>query len=194
MDRKPFPWGFATVCGAVFLWSVLAIVVVGTILTFPPRQSPGDAGTLLTAWLTCLCWFITTVRQLRGWEDRTTKQMSLLGLGSLILHAVIAMYCCHAWSLTTAYEFTEKQSGFGAGLYVNFAVILLWGIDWYFIGRSSPSRFRQRLIRAIRFVTAFIVFNASVVFVSNGPRYFAMVAFVWILFEWIRIKIWPTIR
>ena len=157
-------------------------------LTCSPQLDIRHSATLASAWFASLIWFATTIRQARNRENRTTKWFSLFGLWAMLLHIVISMYLSHGWSLVEAYEFTARQSGVGAGLYVNVAMILLWGIDWYWIGHAKGQTFK-RWILAIRLFIAFIVFNATVVFASSWPRYLAFVAFAWLAFDFFRLNL-----
>ena len=167
-----------TVC-AVTLIAVTAYVVVTLPDVRPlPGENPGltHASVYLTARFSFLFWFLAELSRLRGREDGTVRVLSLTGLVFLVEHTLVVLHGLFEWSMPAAYDFIAKQGGFGPGLYVNFAVVGLWAFDWLTIGRRSTW-----YIKANRFVIAFVLLNATVIFSFTWFRYPAAVAFAWLV-------------
>ncbi|GIW82164.1 MAG: hypothetical protein KatS3mg105_3971 [Gemmatales bacterium] len=100
---------------------------------------------------------------------------------------VCAFHFYHDWSHQKAFEHTERESGFGAGVFVNYLFLLVWAGDalyWWL----APSRYDER--RAwigflVHSFLAFIIFSATVVFGAGGIRWFGAVMFAELGGSWI---------
>jgi hypothetical protein len=88
-----------------------------------------------------------------------------------LLHIAVAFHTAHGWSHARAFDHVERTSGFGPGLYVNYAFAAIWTADvlWSWIALNHYLDRPRWLGRVLVAFMAFIVFNAAVVF-GTGPR------------------------
>jgi hypothetical protein len=122
------------------------------------------------------------------WGKQTIERMphaarwawraSLLGALLCIVHIAIVMGLRHGWSHDAAVRDTARQTmevfgaAFGAGVYVNYAFVMVWlaELGWW---RRNPLGYARRgrlvvwLLRVFYFV---IVLNAAVIFVRPQLR------------------------
>ena len=92
-----------------------------------------------------------------------------------VLHVIFAFWFYHAWSHSHAYHHTAQQTArvtgidWGGGLFFNYAFIAAWLAD-VIVSWRAESFWRQSVgyQRAIHWLFAFMVFNATVVF---GPTH-----------------------
>ncbi|MBE7496168.1 MAG: hypothetical protein HS117_14590 [Verrucomicrobiaceae bacterium] len=130
-----------------------------------------------TAWAAFAACVIAWMRRSRGWW--------LAGSMLLIAHAVCAFQFAHHWSHAAAFEATAAQSGavtglrLGAGIWVNYAVLLLVLAEalWLWFGPRSHAARPALAGRLLHGFLAFIWFQASVVFAQGVPR--VVGALVW---------------
>jgi hypothetical protein len=94
------------------------------------------------------------------------------GCALLLLHVAIAFHLGHNWSHQAAWNHTQQISGFGDGIYVNYAFALVWLADavWLCTAFESYCARPRWLSWTIHGFLAFIVFNAAVVFGSPSSR------------------------
>ena len=106
-------------------------------------------------------------------SSRMTRVVATLGLLLLIEHVLIAMSLAHGWSHKAAFEHTERVSGFGFGIWVNYAFILLWTIDvaWQWLHIRSYRRRPRWLAIGVQAFYAFIMFNATVIYGTIHTRW-----------------------
>jgi hypothetical protein len=113
-------------------------------------------------------------------------------LGSLLLlvHIAIAFHLGHGWSHSAAWEHTRAVGGYGAGIFVNYAVAVVWLADavWVWV---APGSYRTRtwwLHGSIHGFIAFVVFNAAFVFADWSTRIWFVMSFVmmWLILRYIR--------
>lgn len=99
-----------------------------------------------------------------------------------VIHVVCAFHYEHHWSNTEAYQHTAGVTAattgiyWGGGLYMNYAFLLWWGYDVSVRYLSG----RQRSDTAIQAMTAFMFFNATVVF---GPEWWWIPTIIFTLFS-----------
>ncbi len=136
------------------------------------RPTTANAGeqsvTSLAARIGALCWLAAFVM--------------------LVLHELLAFAVVHHWSHTAALEHTAERTAqvigvrWGGGLYFNYAVTLLWGIDVARLGLRMATRravrgrclkSRDRLHALTVACVTFAVFNATAVF--GHPAWWAVV-------------------
>ncbi len=90
----------------------------------------------------------------------------------LCLHLAVAFHLGHEWSHAAAWEHTRDASGVGNGIFVNYAVAVVWLTDaaWLlFAPRAYETRARALHI-AIQGFLAFVMVNAGFVFASWPVR------------------------
>jgi hypothetical protein len=147
-----------------------------------PRIAQSAVGPVLV-W--CCCWPLALMRPDRARPGRWAIPFAWsLGCVLLWLHVAVAFHLGHGWSHAAAWEHTQAAGGFGFGVYVNYAVMLVWladaawlwvAFDWYFT--------RPRWLHwAVHGFIAFVVFNAAVVFGGWPFRALFAAVFVFVAF------------
>lgn len=132
-----------------------------------------------------LYWFAWMIHLYIG--DGTTKvsrAIATLGLALLIEHVLIAFHLAHGWSHEAAYEHTEIVSGYGFGIWVNYAFVSLWTIDvlWQWLHAASYLRRPRWLPIGVQAFFAFIMLNATVVYGDGVVRWLAALLFLLLAF------------
>lgn len=142
-------------------------------------------GAELIAWtvrLGVLCFALTV----GGWaaglkgahQERWLRWSWTIGWGLFVLHMLAAFHFQHGWSHQRAYADTAKQTGeligweFGGGVYFNYLMILLWGVDvcaWW-LGWAAAAGYRvwRKVIVAY---LCFMIFNGVAVFKAGWVRW-----------------------
>lgn len=168
--------------------STLAALPLALLIVFLccPRDLKLVMGFLADA---AVCaWTLAMVMQLRTSPEewRTVGPHRVLGQFayvaswvSLVLHVLLAFSLVHHWSHDAAFADTERQSGFGEGIYVNYLVIVIWGIDavWYAANTTHYGQRPRWLGGLIHVFLSFVIFNAVVIFVEPPIRWYGMVLF-----------------
>lgn len=95
-------------------------------------------------------------------------------------HVAIALHVAHGWSHAAAVAHAERTAGFGPGVFVNEAFLLIWGIDagWRLLAPDRAAGRPRWVGWAVHGFLAFIVFNATVVYGSGGAKVVGGVMFV----------------
>lgn len=163
-------------------------------------MSSGEFLTRSTVWISIVAYtigcvvFATGRRHARS--DRTTRLAWTIGCAALVAHFLCAFNFYHAWSHEAAYVDTARQTSevfamnWGGGLFINYAVALLWTGDvtwWWFAGLSS---YRQRpwvLTLSWHSFLIFIIFNATVVFADGLARWIGLLVCLTMCLSWIVI-------
>jgi hypothetical protein len=100
----------------------------------------------------------------------------------LWLHVAAAFHFYHHWSHQAAYQATAQDTAatigwaFGGGVYFNYVFAVVWTIDVIWWWSTSPQAYCSRACWAGALVhgfLAFMVFNATVIFVAGAPRFIA---------------------
>jgi hypothetical protein len=159
----------------ITIWLALSGAALGTIAQFPFRSNPKRQALAR--------WFWT------------------VGCFALLAHVACAYHFYHAWSQSSVYQETARQTAevfnlnWGGGVYVNYVFMLAWLVDvlwwWHGSGRGS-GRYDQRpraWVWGWRGFFLFMVFNATVVFKTGALRWIGLLmclamAVVW----WITNK------
>lgn len=121
-----------------------------------------------------------------------TRALWTFGCLALWLHVACAFHFYHHWSNAAAYEQTARETRvvtgieWGAGVWINYLLMLLWSADvaWWWI---DPQSFRARpksLNRSWLAGFAFIAFNATVVFEEGVVRYTGIAVSVLLTTVW----------
>ncbi len=150
----------------------------------------GEWLTLWTVRVAVALYAIALARRLSdGKNPSSLRQGRLLWTAGYLLflvHVVCAFHFYHDWSHRVAWEATARQTRqftgleWGGGLYANYAFVLVWGADvlWWW---RFPSDYLTRHIvieSIVQGFLAFITFNATVVFASEGTRWLGLAAFL----------------
>jgi len=115
-----------------------------------------------------------------------------LGGVSLVAHIVCAYHFYHAWSQTSVYQETARQTAevfnlnWGGGVYVNYAFIVAWLADvlWWWRGFEAYNRRPRYWVWGWRGFFLFIVFNATVVFKTGALRWIGLAMCVGMAVVW----------
>lgn len=140
--------------------------------------------TRATIWISILAYtigcivFATARRQSDG--DWWARLAWTTGCAALVAHFICAFQFYHAWSHASAYRETARQTAqvfainWGGGLFINYAVALLWITDvawWWLAGLDSYRRRPWILVLMWHSFLIFIIFNATVVFKAGWTRW-----------------------
>ena len=131
-------------------------------------------GQTLTLWLVRIATGLY-VLAIAAWltrRDRVGRIAWTFGCLFFLAHVACAFQFYHHWSHTAAYVATERVSGWGGSLYINYAFIAIWVSDVIWSWRPRAVRI------AIHLFFAFMFFNAAVVFATGPIRWFGAAATV----------------
>jgi hypothetical protein len=161
--------------GAVLWLSMSAAGNVGDALTRNTIR-------LSLAWYVAALWLIVSLKP-ADWAAATPRGRLVRwcwtwGTVVYLVHVAMAFQFFHDWSHAQAVEFTRVQSGWGAGIYFNYAFTLLWTGDaaWWWLSPATYAARSRRLHLALHAFMLFIAFNATVVFGVGPIRWAGIVA------------------
>jgi hypothetical protein len=96
----------------------------------------------------------------------------------------------HNWSHRTAFDHTERVSGFGPGIFVNYLFVAVWVTDviWAWADLNSYLNRPAWVNWCVIGFMGFVVFNAAVVFGSGSQRWASLTFLLipWLLLWWDR--------
>ena len=159
-------------------------------------MSRGEFLTRSTIWISMLAYTIGCVvfAASRGsGRDRWARLAWTIGCAALLVHFISAFHFYHAWSHTAAYVDTARQtaavigSNWGGGLFINYAVAILWIADvgwWWFAGVSAYRRRAWWITLAWHGFLIFIIFNATVVFKHGLTRWIGLLVSLILCLSW----------
>ena len=163
-------------------------------------MSSGEFLTRSTVWFSIVAYTIGCVvfaiGRRHGRRERKTRLAWTIGCAALVVHFICAFNFYHAWSHEAAYVDTARQTAevfavnWGGGLFINYAVAILWTADvawWWLAGVGS---YRQRpwsLILIWHCFLIFIIFNATVVFEDGLARWIGLLVCLTMCLSWIVI-------
>ena|SRR5687767_7277758 len=161
----------------------------------------GELLTRSTIWISMLAYAIGCVvfaiSRGRTSLDRWTRLAWTTGCAALLAHLVFAFHYYHAWSHTSAYLDTARQTAevvavnWGGGLFINYAVAIFWTADvawWWFAGVSSYRRRSWALTMIWHSFLIFIIFNATVVFKDGPTRWIGLLVSLTMCLSWLLIN------
>jgi hypothetical protein len=164
-------------------------------------MSSGEFLTRSTIWISILSYTIGSIvfALSRGRDDfdRWTRLVWTIGCVALIAHFVCAFNFYHAWSHESAYVDTARQTAevfkinWGGGLFINYALVLVWIGDvtwWWFAGVSSYGRRPWLLTLIWHGFLIFIIFNATVVFKNGLTRWAGLLVCLSLCLSWVSIR------
>jgi hypothetical protein len=177
---------------ALAFWITFAAAVIG--LGLPPVQyfvgikpvAHSDYVLIYgSAWVTVLFWLVGVsllwLRRYGEYSDDIARAWWVAGWGFALVHTVV-VFQLFEWSHAAAVAHTERGSGFGAGVYVNYLFLAVWTADvvWLCTAPRSYQRRPRWVAAAVHGFLAFVVFNAAVVYGTGFPRWFAAAGFGWL--------------
>jgi hypothetical protein len=184
-----------------FLTAYFAVDLV-TVLLRPPGTPPPHLGPVTeindSAVLSVVAWCLAGAFPVWGRLARGRFPTVWVKFGRLLyswacaltlLHIAVAFHAAHGWSHARAYDHVERTSGFGPGLFVNYAFAAIWLADvvWSWIALDHYLDRPRWLGWGVLLFMAFIVFNAAVVFGSGHRRWVSAGLFLLPLYA-----IWAT--
>lgn len=161
-------------------------------------MSSGEFLTRSTIWISIAAYtigcvvFATARKQPDG--DRWTRLAWTLGCAALLAHFISAFQFYHHWSHQSAYIDTARQTAevfainWGGGLFINYAVAILWIADvtsWWLAGLSSYRRRPWLLTLIWHGFLLFIIFNATVVFKDGLTRWIGLLVCLTLGLSWV---------
>ncbi len=126
--------------------------------------------------------------------DRVARLAWTIGCAALLAHIICAFDFYHAWSHDSAYNETARQTAevvainWGGGLFINYAVTLLWisDIAWWWVAGLGSYRHRPWLVvLAWHSFLIFIIFNATVVFKDGLTRWVGLLVCLSLCVSWV---------
>jgi hypothetical protein len=156
----------------------------------------GEFLTKATVWTSIASYTIGCVSFAirRSKSDSLTRLAWTFACASLFIHYIFAFQFYHSWSHTSAYLDTARQTNevfsinWGGGVFVNYALMLLWIVDvsWWWLGGLDSYRQRSwMLVITWHAFLIFIIFNATVVFGSGIERWVGVVICLALCLSWI---------
>jgi hypothetical protein len=150
-----------------------------------------------TVWISILAYTIGCVLFARRQSDSAARFAWTTGCVALVAHFICAFQFYHAWSHESAYLDTARQTAavvslnWGGGLFINYAVAILWSIDlgwWWFAGLNSYRRRPWVLTLLWHSFLIFIIFNATVIFKDGPARWLGLFVCLSLVLSWAMIN------
>lgn len=138
------------VCFALYPLTPLVYLIEQPVAADPTNPSIRFSAVPVVA-----LWCVGVCGNLTAWR---------LGAVACAAHVCAAFHLGHGWSHAAAWEHTREAGGFGDGVFVNYALVVVWLADAVWPARSG---WRWWLVRGF---VAFVMLNAAVVFGSWRAR------------------------
>ena len=164
-------------------------------------MSSGEFLTRSTIWIAILAYttgsIVFAIARGRIDFDRWARLASTAGCIALVAHFICAFDFYHAWSHESAYVETARQTAevvniyWGGGLFINYAVAILWLIDvaWWWIAGVDSYRRRPWLLTLMwHSFLIFIIFNATVVFKDGLTRWIGLLISLTLCLSWFSVN------
>jgi hypothetical protein len=141
-----------------------------------------------TAWTSFACYLMTLIGWTRRFKPKLLRRLWTLGWGIFVIHVSLAFHLVHHWSHDAAWTATKVQGGLGAGIYFNYAVLIVWLIEvvWWWlwpVTYLTRSRWKSALIQGF---LLFIWFNATVVFAHDYLGIVGALGFIVLFVSFLR--------
>lgn len=127
-------------------------------------------------------------------SERVQRWLWTVACGLLWIHVACAFQFEHHWSHQAAYRQTARETAavtgldWGGGLWINYALMLLWAGDvawWWVSPRSFVTRPAVLNWLWLGFL-CFITFNATIVFKTGMLRWWGIATTIALLVLWRR--------
>ena len=179
------------------------LTVAGASLLLAVADSSQDLyhpAVLVTARYAVGAWFAACILMLRlrpqEWERgsrrvRIAQLTWAVGAAMHAVHVLFAFALAHGWSHGHAFRRVEEVGGFGEGIFVSHAFLVVWVADavWWCVNPSGYARRPAWVRRTVYGFLAFIVFNSTVVYGPPPTRIVCAVLFgVLLVLVWRRGK------
>jgi len=126
--------------------------------------------------------------------DYWTRLVFTAAVAALVGHYISAFHFYHSWSHESAYVETARQTAevfkvnWGGGIFINYAVLMLWIADvgwWWLAGTNSYRRRPLWILLTWHGFLVFILFNATVVFKDGMQRWIGLLICLILCLSWI---------
>lgn len=157
----------------------------------------GELLTRGTIWITLLAYLVGSIIFHVKRNDSLTRTIWTIGSLSLLLHFLAAFNFYHDWSEVSAYQETARQTdeyiglNWGGGLYINYAILVLWTVDlmtWWLRGVDSYRRDFWTLRVIWHSLLIFIIINALIVFKGGMVRLIGIVYCLVLILVWLPLR------
>jgi hypothetical protein len=128
--------------------------------------------------------------------DYWTRLAFTAAVAALVGHYISAFHFYHSWSHESAYVETARQTAevfkvnWGGGIFINYALLVLWIADvgWWWL--AGPGSYRRRplwILLTWHGFLVFILFNATVVFKDGITRWVGLLVCAIVSLSWLII-------
>jgi hypothetical protein len=126
--------------------------------------------------------------------DSAARLAWTVACAGLLAHVTCAFHFYHRWSHGAAYRDTARQTfevfglNWGGGLYVNYALVIVWVLDviWWWLRGLEAYRHRPwLLVAAWHGFLIFIIFNAAVTFKTGFLRWVGLCVCLGLCLLWL---------
>lgn len=159
----------------------------------------GEILTKATVWTSIIAYTIGSLvfALRRARSDCLTRLLWTFACASLIAHYIFAFQFYHSWSHNSAYLDTARQTNevfsinWGGGVFINYAVLLVWIVDvsWWWLAGLDAYRGRPSWITfSWHGFLIFIIFNATVVFENGIQRWLGLLLCLILCVSWAAIS------
>jgi hypothetical protein len=180
------------------------VILASAVQTYRTKPIPGIDHPLITetALAAVLFWGLAVAGMLQltpeEWSSGSARRAIVrlfwgIGWVTMLVHTAAAFHIGHGWSHAEAFRHTEETAGVGEGIFVNYLVVLVWGVDAaWFVGFPSSYTRRPRWVGwVVHGFLAFIVFNATVIYGREFARWMGLITFTvlgWCLMRRFRLS------
>jgi hypothetical protein len=130
-------------------------------------------------WLSLAAWTAAECLRLRHPHRQSgdpARGLWLTGAALAWVHVALAFHFRHGWSHASAFAETARQTeelfGYrvGAGVFVNYAFLAVWGVDalWWWLRPASFVDRPRAVDAAVRAFLVFMFVNGAILF-ARGP-------------------------
>lgn len=181
-------------------WIASAGWILETAWNFEPRWLAASLPQLASLWairISVACMLIAYWLQIST-GNRSQRELLWFWWAGFVLaalHTVSALWAFHGGSHATAVNATADKTEawfgwrFGAGVYVNYAFVLVWGLD----ALARTRRWGPGPLWLQRTIDGFLIFvaiNGAIVFAEGPIRWISLAGVSVMILEWW----WATAR
>jgi hypothetical protein len=134
--------------------------------------------------------------------DRLARAVWTAGIVLALIHVGLAFQVVYGWDHDAAIEATTRQTAeivgwdFRAGIFVNYAFLLIWLADvcWWWLSPASHASRSRRLELGRLALFAFMFFNAAIVFASGLGRLIGIASLALVTMTSVAHRLQPGLR
>ena len=112
-------------------------------------------------------------------QEKITRWLWSAAFGVYFVHVLLAFHYFHHWSHAAAFVHVVRESGFGPGLYFNYAFTLTWAADvvYWWCGIDRYARRRRWITAILHGFMLFMIVNGAVIFAHGTTRWINLLLF-----------------